>query len=368
MINNNTLLELNKTEFGASINRLESYLIDTKQFEIISGQQNYDNKTKRYKEILKSIKPKSLMFSSKTDLEEIENTKYDKLLVDFPESMPMCIYGASNDNILNAYKHIVDHTNSIGITAIPSVVGIAVSVTYISGNLYKVYVVRDSVKLMDITNDVKSLLPSYIDAIKDNNITDFRGKITTKGNKLTNEIDIIHRLRTHINTNELQFIFYCVYSDTRQYGSSWEMIEFIKGTELSVPHHALIRNIDCTLMMDAVIQLKEFFTDLNTKEQFPYTYNGIQIINNQNSKSFIYNYMDCPSNKIFESTVKSILINSNTSGMYATIKIVDTKCNDELVISSIDVNDVLDFVNFNISIGSKVQFYISDRKAYLYKS
>jgi len=371
MINNNTLLELNKTKFGANINRLESYIIDRKYIGIIEGQLAQTSEYTKYCEILKNIKPKSDVFSPRTDLEPLENTKYDSLLCEYPEVGALCIYGISDENMQKAYSHLSTNNESIDITAIPSTVGIAVSVTYLNGNLYKVYVVNDSIKYMDITDDIKQVLTSYIDEIKDNRITDFRGIITLDSDEYTPyelKCEIMHKLRTHMNKSKLKIVFHNVYSENKDYGSLWERIEFIKALGLNVPHHALIRNVDNTIITDATQQLKDHFHDLKSSDTLGYVYNGIRIFNNNTMSSFVYNYKDCEVGKVFESTIKAIVMNSSTNGINMNLKVVEHKCNDELIISDIDVTDALDIVNLNLSIGNKVKFIVENRKAVIYKS
>lgn len=372
MINNNTLLELNNTEFGANINKIESYVIDSKQLNTIENNRQYYNEYKKYINILKNVKPSSVAFSEETDIEAIENTQYDKLLVEFPEQTATNVYGNCAENLAEVFSDISNNQEPIDIIAIPCIQGIAISATYTDGALYKVYVVKEDKKYLDITEDVKDIIPEYIEDIEDNSITDFRGIITTTDNNLEykNNIkcSIIHRLRTHINIDKLQIIFTDLYSTNTNYGTKWEKIEFMKGIELNVPHHALIRNIDKTLISDAMEQLREHFTELMYKEHFAYTYENIIICNNTNNKYFIYNYSDCNPEDIFESTVKAININNNKNYMYANIKILDVLCNDKLVISNIDVNDILDIVNCGINIGSKVKFRVVNKKAILVNS
>jgi hypothetical protein len=50
------------------------------------------------------------------------------------------------------------------------------------------------------------------------------------------------------------------------------------------------------------------------------------------------------------------------------LNIVDTQCNDELVISEIDIDDIYMIESNELKIGGQVRFCISERKAVPYFS
>ena len=79
----------------------------------------------------------------------------------------------------------------------------------------------------------------------------------------------------------------------------------------------------------------------------------------------LYNYEDAEPNRKFESVVKAVNMNNNEESIKLTAKILETKCNDKLNITEIEIPDAIIIANNVISIGSKVQFSVYNRKAVL---
>ena len=370
MINNNTLDEFKRLGFGINITEIESFVADYRQVAQICDTSLYDYEYNQIKELLKSIKPTSEAFSSSILLDTLDNDKYDVLLENNKEELCKTIYGVEDKAVDTIKKYISTKEDELmSVTAIPNIVGIAVSVTYINGHLYRVYLVKDNKKYKNITDITRKILPEYIDEIKDNNLTDFRGKISIKvsNDKIKNILcETMHRIRLGIKTDKLQIIFDDIYTDSDiDYGTRWERIEFIKDIGLNVPHHALIRNIETNLLVDAMEQLGNYFEELYTQEDIAYYENGIVLKDNDTAYKFIYNYKDAEPNRKFESVVKAVNMNNNEESIKLTAKILETKCNDKLNITEIEIPDAIIIANNVISIGSKVQFSVYNRKAVL---
>lgn len=384
MININTLNELNMYGVGADIAKLESYIVDYKQANLTTSMYAYERDYLRMNKILKELKPDSLAFTDKTSLTEEDTDEYDKLLLKYNNRAIDEIYGAQDDNISTLGNYIKSQSDEcIDMVAIPNILGISIRCSYTNGYLYRINIIGDSYKYTDITKRFREQLPKYIEEFSKYKLVELRGKITIFNNNeelqktsLNIETSTMHLLRLGIDNDKLSLVFDDIFIDSdsiTEYDNQWDKIEFLRNIGFSVPHHALIRNVDYSMIADAFTSFRDYFSNIEDTTGIIYKYNGYQIRDNsrmsyeQDYSKFIYIFDKCDYKKIFNSKLKSVLT-INDGDVKVLVKIVSTKCNDCLNIDTIEVQDINVLNTYELSPGNNVFFFINDGKAILTKN
>lgn len=381
MININTLNELNMYGVGADIAKLESYIVDYKQANLTTNMYAYERDYLRMSKILKEIKPDSLAFTDKTSLIEEDTDEYDKLLLKYGNRTVDEIYGTQDENIDELGGYIKSQEDGcIDMVAIPNILGISIRCSYTNGYLYRINIIGDSYKYTDITKEFREQLPKYVEEFSKYKLVELRGKLTIFNNNeelqkisLNVEASTMHLLRLNIDTDKLNIVFDDIFIDSEyieEYSNQWDKIEFLRSLGFSVPHHALIRNVDYSMIGDAFTSFREYFSNIENTTGIIYKYNGYQIRDNekmsfeQDYSKFIYIFDKCDYKKIFNARLKSVL-NLNDGNVRILLKIVSTKCNDCLNIDTIEVQDINVLNTYELLPGSNVFFFINDGKAIL---
>lgn len=384
MININTLNELNMYGVGADIAKLESYIVDYKQANLTTNMYAYERDYLRMNKILKELKPDSLAFTDKTSLAEEDTDEYDKLLLKYNNRAIDEIYGAQDDNISILGNYIKSQSDEcIDMVAIPNILGISIRCSYTNGYLYRINIIGDSYKYTDITKRFREQLPKYIEEFSKYKLVELRGKITIFNNNeelqktsLNIETSTMHLLRLGIDNDKLSLVFDDIFIDSdsiTEYDNQWDKIEFLRNIGFSVPHHALIRNVDYSMIADAFTSFRDYFSNIEDTTGIIYKYNGYQIRDNsrmsyeQDYSKFIYIFDKCDYKNIFNSRLKSVLT-INNGDVKVLVKIVSTKCNDCLNIDTIEIQDINVLNTYELSPGNNVFFFINDGKAILTKN
>lgn len=384
MININTLHELNKIGIGADVSKLESYIVDYKQANMTCSMYAYEYDYLKMSKILRELKAESLAFTDKTALESLPTDAYDKLLLKYTHRNIDEIYGTNDVYMEEVCNYVRKHDEEcIDIVAIPNILGISIRCSYINGYLYRINIIGDGYKYTDITDRFRDKLPKYIDEFAKHNIVELRGVVTIFNNKpelqcemLNVECSTMHFLKLGINNDDMNIIIDDLFIDTdieMPYSTQWDKIEYIRNLGFNVPHHALIRNVECSMLKDAFSSFIEYFDDIENTTGIAYKYRGYQIRDNselsyENRYSkFIYIYDGCDYKQIFMSKLKSV-ISTNNAEANIYLRVLTTECNDSLHIDNILVSDLNILNTYNLKPGTDVFFFINNGKAELIKN
>lgn len=382
MINENTLNKLNNIGFGADIDALESYIIDFKQSSLLCDMSQYEYNHAILFDILKEVKPNSLAFSERTSLKEIELDKQDSLFIEYGNERIDLAYGIDSLAV-NTMKSSIDcETDQIvDIIGITNVDGIDINCIYLHGYMYRIYAIGKNKKYINLTGELKNKVPNYISDLECFDLVELRGKATLFKNSdaIENSLNIpcsvVRCIRTDF-TSDIQLVFNDIIIDDNDivelpYKNHWEKMEFLRDMELSVPHHLLIRSVDRDSLDQALVQLDEAFLDIKNEGSMIYSYSGVIIRFNESldynaiGDKLIYISNNVDSSTKFSSTVKSISTTYDGDKFIQKLNIIRIKCNEQLSIKHIELDDIYDLEKYDINIGNKVTFIVVEGKAVL---
>lgn len=381
MININTLHELNNIGIGADALKLESYIVDYKQASFTRNLYAYENTYLKMCRLLREMKPDSLAFTDKTTLESLDTDVYDVLLLKYRNRNIDEIYGANDDCVKDICEYIKQHNDEcIDMVAIPNILGISIRCSYINGYLYRVNVIGDGYKYTDITDRFRDKLPKYIEDFNKHKIVELRGVVTIFNNNselqqymMNVECSTMHFLRLGINDDYMNIVIDDIFIDTDTelpYSTQWDKIEYIRELGFNVPHHALIRNVEYSMLKDALYSFTDYFNSIEKDTGIAYKYRGYQIRDNielsyENRYSkFVYIFNDCDYKRIFRSKLKSV-ISTNVAKVVTSLKVISLNCNDELVIDTIHVTDLNILNTYDLKPGTEIFFVINNGRAEL---
>lgn len=368
MINENTLSILQDIGFGADIDSLESYIIDFEEASKLTNLERFRYNYDILKRLLKELKPDSIAFETK-DIEELKEDKFAYLFEQYGNIRKPVAYGtidmlATSDireKINNAQDSISD------ILALVEVQGLDCMCTYKDGYICKAYLIGESKRYKDITEFICDKVPKRIKELSKYELVELRGKLVINNKRLEQislhtETSLNQALRCGIYNEDINVIFNDIISDNITFKTQWEKMEFMKQLDIETVPYVLVRGIDETILPQAIYDIYNTFKEI----EIEYSTYGFEIRLNEyldNNTGFIAILDDADYRKVYESTVKSVATEDSTG--IQILKIVDTKCNKEFSISSIEVNDIYLLEKLGISIGSKVHFRVIEGKAIL---
>lgn len=376
MININTLDELNRLGFGADISKLESYAVDYKQANFVSDLTDYEYDYLKISRLLKEIKPESNAFNDNTYLNTLELNDLDNLFINNPSYFDNIIYGCNDENISNICNYIKQNEeNCVSFVAIPNIQGLNIKCTYKNGYLCNINLIGNEYKYKDITEYYRYCVPNFVEKLKNVELTEVRGKITIFNNKDTNKVyenniicSVMNLIRLNIENDLCSIVIDDIYtSDESNEYNQWDKIEYIRELGFSVPHHALIRNVDEETLIQSFNSFVDYFENIENTSGIVYSYSGLQIIDNDSKIRFLYKFDSCNYNKVFNSKIKSVIFN-NRHDVSIKIKIVSTKCNDRITIDEINVYDINILNTYKIHSGEKIYFIVNNKTPILIKN
>lgn len=373
MINENTLDTLQSIAFGADIDSLESYIVDFRFADRLTDMSRYRHNYNKLLELLKEIKPDSSVFIQNST-EDLQLDKFDKYFEQYGNIRKCSMYNIL-DNIASSdvRDKISKSDDSVSdILALVNTQGLDVMCTYKDGYLCKIYLIGESKKIVDITYYLEDRLPSRIKAFSSYELVELRGKLTISKENIDTykrlETNIAHKIRCKVNTNTLDIVFSDVISDSLDFKSQWDKMEFLQSIEyINVASYVLIRSIDCDILHQALVDIDKVFADTESDMEW-YIYGFEVRLNNYMdiNTGFICILNDADYRKEFSATVKSIYTDKSTNKQI--LKIVNTECNKRFMIDSIEVQDLYDIEKYNIKIGEKVHFKVIEKQPIIVKA
>lgn len=386
MININTLNFLDAIGIGADIDNLESYIIDYKQANLVADLDKYEESYLKLSKILREIKQSSVAFKDDTDMIEEEiNSEFDKIFEKLPNRKYTKIYGKTDINLDDIKIYIQNEPDSIiDAVALPIIQGLNVKCTYINGYIYKINLIGDYYKYKDVTEELKDKVPAFIDGLSGYTLTECLGKITIFNNEkelqkksLNIPCSCMRCLRTHTDINKLSIVldemFINVDDKDLPYNNQWDKIEYMRDIGLSVPHHALIRNIESETLTQALDSFYDYFKNIEETSGIIYSFEGYDIRDNSKIYSvdecsrFAYEDIETNASQLYESVVKSVHT-SYKNNIKLILKILPIQCNDHNIVSEIEVNNLNDLNTYDFKIGTKIKFKIYEGKPELVKN
>lgn len=374
MININTLNYLNSIGIGASVNSIESYLIDYKRARFVCDLYDYEYDFLNLSKILKEIKPDSSAFSDIAYLESTEPTNIDRIFIEDGFKKAATIYGHKHKN-LSIILDRISENDDIDIVALPNVTGLNIKCTYVNGYITKINLVGDGDLYDDITNKFKDKVPKFVSELKEHEIADCYGKLTIFKNKkafnegINIECTIMHKLRLGLDTSDIDIVFNDIVLEqhVEEYDNQWDKIEYLREIGFSVPHHALIRSIDESNIKQALGEFVGYFSGIENSSGIIYKYDGYELRDNNSIildqySRVIYKNVTCDYKDIFEAKVKNKI--SLSSGD-VIIPITTTECNDNCKVDKVYVEDMAIIDTYSFDIGCSIKFSIINGKPIL---
>ena len=179
MITLEQLETLNKYGIGPSIDELEIFVMYFKQALNVSELDSYLFEYEELKNILKELRPESLVFDEVTDLKRLKWDKFD---------------------IVKA-ESAIKKTSGNAMVAIAKDIGVKVKLSYSSGIFYRAYVSSDNNRYFDITELVRNKVPDNVKYLESYSNCELLCKIFVRGKKhdVRNCIDTFRKIINNID-------------------------------------------------------------------------------------------------------------------------------------------------------------------------
>ena len=387
-INNTTLDKLNKYGFGTDIDSLESYMIDFKQASIVSDLSDYREEYNILYNILRDVKPASVVLNKNIDIPEINDEK-SELLAKHKNHEFSSEFGLINkmygyDNILgNQFLTRAKDSNCNDVIGIVQPRGLSIDCIFIYGSLYKIYCVNSNKIRYDITDYLKESLG--IDAIidfEDFERVELRGTLILRDGvpvfRKNTECSVMEYIRLGICADKLRVLFddIVIKDDPNiemPFKNQWDKLEYLceaVGQELVAPYY-LSRDISLNPLKNILQSISNSVDKSIKDEVIKYNYSGIEIRLSEDIycdadySYFMYVTDDVPQSKVFESVIRSYRFDNIDGRLIPIINIAEVKYTDKLSVNSIEIDDVFNIDKYNLYPGTRVRFRIVHNKAIL---
>ena len=368
MINDDTLVMLNRLGIGLNVDLIELYVSTYNSvLPIASGGIDvckYD--ALKLSKVLEELKPSSSVVLNKDKSEIIKNTEIYSLITNLDEPEKL-IYGPADIDIQNKEKNKFYITDSYRYTLCGAEIhdGIKVLCMYKLGKLYKIYAISSNGVYYNFTEELRHSVPDEIVDLAYMPITELHGTAyQTSSDSIFNNtiLDTFYDIKHERKLNSIEIIFDDIFilTDDREvvmdYSTSnkFSKIEFIDGLGLKVVKAGILRDIDKQSFNPAIAQFSKFFTDKGIYRFSVSDNNDYKTTD----KMLTYESHYVNSDYVFSGVVNGI----EQFGDYTKLLIVHKVCNDNLIISEIPLDDIYILEKNNIHTGSKVEFrVIKDR-------
>lgn len=374
MINKNTLDLLNKLGFGADVDALESYMgmINTSldMNNPLVSKQEYNE----YKTLLSELKPDSEEIKEyKINKDKLEIDQYDKMysLYDMSEYIEI-----NEQSDITRIKQIISMANkSISITAILSAKSLRFRAVYVNGWLH-----RCTVGNVDITRQIKEILPSFIEDWRVLNLVEVRGELFIRDYKqLENkryktDLDaLVSILSNSLPVENIELVgYHCsrLLTNDMLLESIIDELETLESVGINVPEYAVIKNVNKLNIEASINKLLQYFESVIKNDELYYNTNGIIISLNDigvsdNYKSDFYSHtflIKLGQWKYikYRSTIKDIKFEFGTKYLepYAIIDKVNTSIG---MVDKLPLLSVGNIEDNEYHVGKEINFIIKDK-------
>jgi hypothetical protein len=239
---------------------------------------------------------------------------------------------------------------------------------------------------MDITELLEryALLPDTLQELEDYEVVELRGKVTLNNafkdlqdKSLNVECAAMHCLRTETNIEKLSIVMNDILLDNFTYEdmpfhNQWDKMDYLEDLGFEVPEYSLARGVYEDSLSSMLLSFNEYFSDVEKQKGVKYNHNGLELRLNSKLKCYdqesklLYNPDDCSNNSFFTTTIKSLNMRYKNNRLILSASIVPMKCNDNLTIDTVDIDDLYMAEEHNLKVGSKLQFAVAERKAIPY--
>lgn len=371
MINDDTLVMLNKLGIGLNIDLIELYVDTYRVAQPIAsgGIDLHAHDAFKLRKALEELKPSSQVILSSGKAEVIKNNKVYSLTTNLDEPAKV-IYGPADLEIQTKERDKFYITNSYKFTLCGCEIldGVNVLVIYKSGLLSKIYAISHDGIYYDFTDELHNSVPNELEDLKHIPVTELIGVAYQTGDKtLFNNVilDTVYDLRHVRNLDTMKITFNDIFTLTddleliidHSTSNKFSKIEFMSGLGLSVVKAGILREVDKQNFNPAVAYFSEFFANKGI-----YRFSISDNVDYKTSdRMIIYDSKHVNSDYVFSGVVNGIEQFGDTTKLIIVNKI----CNDNLTISSVDLNDVYLLEKNNIRIGSKIEFRVINSRVVL---
>lgn len=368
MIDDNTLKKLNTIGTGLNVDLIESY-VNTYNIAvpIASGCiEVYASDATELSEILKELKPSSPAIIQNGSSSLIRNTDLYSLSAGSGEPARL-IYGPADIDIQTQERDKLYITDSYKYTLCGMEIhdGINVVCIYKFGKVSKIYAVSERGVYYNFTNELMHSLPEELSDLENIPTAELHGvAYQSSSDTIFHNVilDTVYDITHNKNIESIQIIFDNIFMLTdsneiiadNSVSDKFSKLEFMDSMGLSVVKAGILRGIYKQSFNQAVQYLSKFFRDKGIY-RFSLSDNNDY---NTLDKMLVYDSKHVSSDYAFEGIVNGI----EQFGDYTKLIIVNKACNDNLVVSEIQLNDLYIIEKNNIHIGSKIEFrVINDR-------
>lgn len=372
MINNTTLNELNDTEFGADLDKIELYVLYYIKAASVSDMRKYNKLYNKCRKLLKDLKETSVVFQNNNSFADTIEDKYDidtSNIIDNNIEITSKVNNTLLNNILSS------ETGNLNIVGIPYIDGINVKCIYINGYIYRIYICDNYNNYMNVTDNLKHRIPNHIEELSNHPKTILIGKLTIFNTNIDiqsflNDINtsIMMYIINNIHTDKIELIFTDIFDENIKTYTHWDRLEYMRTLHINVPHHAMLRNIDATLIAPALESFNEYFEDIVNTTGIIYSYSGIELRVNEDTDYSIYDRIIYSKtnneNKVYESKIKSFSTIDIDNKIFINAHIIRTDC-DGCNIENVIIPDICVIDKYNLKVGESISFEIINNKAYI---
>lgn len=386
MVNLNDLNELNRLGFGADVDKLESYTIHLKQCKNLGIEYVNEYEYTRCLNLLKKLKPESVVFIGNWDDECEELNEYDAILREKMMKPLKIVFSMDGLETLREFISSSDYENSdniVDVYANARYVGMEVRVVYSHGHLVSGSVQSKFLKGKDITSVVKrSNIPKNISEWKGIEIVELRGIVTiSKDNycEMSEEFMTLLHSITYLVKDEanitdigkISFVFneILIREDEKHKleieNKRSAVVDYLDDIGFITPERAIIRDVDYYSFSESMQNIIDYFNNLDTNDSIGYDIVGIDIyldnmeISNQagyRKDGVTLGIMNNMSSKTYSAIVKSIWWKDGVQYMIPMIEIERTITVDGDIVDNVIATDVSCIEKCGIYAGEEIKF------------
>lgn len=377
MINKSLVDELDSLGFGSDVDKLENYVASISESIKIGKAMESIKRHALYKDLLENVKP-----DSKVLIENESNT--DKCLYDSDKLLKE--YKMGNILSVKSMKDLIDFKENIlsdkaiDLIAISKINGYPVRVVYKNGSLLSGSTKGNNGKGVDITRQLKEVLPIYIEDFKNYGLIEIRGDAVVS---LEDFNEVRHTwktplscsallLRDGVTTEELKMlnvICYRCITEKDSFDTQEEELEFLEEHDFSVPDREVFSGVDYYSFDMRIEEILNKFETMYDNEELMYDTDGIIVSINDN-KTFYSKGLRADkyngnfalkmgkvweNSNIYESKVEDIKWIYDTKYIRPLLKIEEILTVTGIEVNEVELNSIDELLTNNIKVGSSIK-------------